>query len=116
MSKDTRNYYEQELGQIDFNGEHPAKIILIGSDGRTTRTLDINKESAVALIHKLTSFLIAHRAGRSPQSPLRAETAERAAGTDALGRTRYHRTAHRETREHKQRSPTGAINERKERP
>ena len=57
MSKDTRNYYERELEQINFNGEHPAKI-LIGSEGKTTRTLDINKESAVALIHKLTAFLI----------------------------------------------------------
>lgn len=58
MSKDTRNYYERELEQIDFNGAHPAKI-LIGSEGKTTHTLDINKESAVALIHKLTAFLIA---------------------------------------------------------
>lgn len=57
MSNDTRNYYERELDQIDFNGEHPAKI-LIGSEGKTTRTLDINKESAVALIHKLTDFLL----------------------------------------------------------
>jgi hypothetical protein len=58
MNKDTRNYYERELDLIDFDGEHPAKI-LIGSEGKTTRTLDINKESAVALIHKLTAFLIA---------------------------------------------------------
>ena len=58
MSTDTRNYYERELDQIDLNGEHPAKILL-GSEGKTTRTLDINKESAVALIHKLTAFLIA---------------------------------------------------------
>jgi hypothetical protein len=57
MSNDIRNYYERELDLIDFNGEHPAKI-LIGSEGKTTRTLDINKESAVALIHKLAAFLI----------------------------------------------------------
>lgn len=56
MSNDTRNYYERELEQIDFKGEHPAKI-LVGSEGKTTRALDINKESAVALIHKLTAFL-----------------------------------------------------------
>jgi hypothetical protein len=56
MSNDTRNYYERELDLIDFEGAHPAKI-LIGSEGKTTRTLDINKESAVALIHKLTEFL-----------------------------------------------------------
>jgi hypothetical protein len=57
MSNDTRNYYERELDKIDFNGEHPAKI-LIGSEGKTTRALDINKESAVALIHRLTDFLL----------------------------------------------------------
>ena len=56
MSNDTRNYYERELDLIDFNGPHPAKII-IGSEGKTTRALDINRESAVALIHKLTEFL-----------------------------------------------------------
>ena len=66
MSKDTRNYYERELDQIDLNGEHPAKI-LIGSEGKTTRTLDINKESAVALIHKLTAFLIAPERDDDPQ-------------------------------------------------
>jgi hypothetical protein len=65
MSKDTRNYYERELEQINFNGEHPAKI-LIGSEGKTTRTLDINKESAVALIHKLTAFLIAPEPKEEP--------------------------------------------------
>ena len=69
MSKDTRNYYERELDLIDFNGEHPAKI-LIGSEGKTTRTLDINKESAVALIHKLTAFLIAPE--RADPQPTRA--------------------------------------------
>lgn len=69
MSNDTRNYYERELDLIDFNGEHPAKI-LIGSEGKTTRTLDINKESAVALIHKLTAFLIApERADTQPAKP-----------------------------------------------
>jgi len=69
MSNDTRNYYERELDEIDFNGEHPAKI-LIGSEGKTTRTLDINKESAVALIHKLTAFLIAPE--RADPQPTRA--------------------------------------------
>ena len=57
MSNDTRNYYERELDRIDFNGPHPAKI-LIGSEGKTTRALDINRESAVALIHRLTNFLL----------------------------------------------------------
>lgn len=52
MSNDTRNYYERELDLIDFNGPHPAKM-LIGSDGKSTRTLDINRESAVALVSKL---------------------------------------------------------------
>jgi len=65
MSKDTRNYYERELEQIDFNGAHPAKI-LIGSEGKTTHTLDINKESAVALIHTLTAFLIAPEPKEEP--------------------------------------------------
>ena len=54
---DTRNYYERELDLIDFSGPHPAKII-IGSEGNTTRALDINRESAVALIHRLTDFLL----------------------------------------------------------
>ena len=58
MDKDTRNYYERELDLIDFNGCSPLKI-LIWSDGKTTRPLDINKESAAALIHRLTAFLIA---------------------------------------------------------
>ena len=57
MSKDTRNYYERELDLIDLSGPHPAKII-IGSEGKTTRALDINRESAVALIHRLTDFLL----------------------------------------------------------
>ena len=57
MSNDTRDYYERELDLIDFNGPHPAKI-LIGSDGKTTRTLDVNREFAVALIHRLTEFLL----------------------------------------------------------
>ena len=57
MSNDTRNYYERELDLINFNRPHPAKI-LIGSEGKTTRTLDINRESAVALIHRLTEFLL----------------------------------------------------------
>ena len=57
MSNDTRNYYERELDLIDFNGKRPAKI-LVGSEGKTTRTLDINKESAAALIHRLTAFLL----------------------------------------------------------
>jgi len=57
MGKDTRNYYERELDLIGFTGKHPAKI-LIGSEGKTTRTLDINRESAVALIHRLTEFLL----------------------------------------------------------
>ena len=31
MSKDTRNYYERELEQINFNGEHPAnKLYILG--------------------------------------------------------------------------------------
>ena len=51
---DTRNYYERELDLIDFSGPHPAKII-IGSEGNTTRALDINRESAVALVSKLCS-------------------------------------------------------------
>jgi len=51
---DTRNYYERELDLIDFNGPHPAKM-LIGSDGKSTRTLDINRESAAALVSKLCS-------------------------------------------------------------
>lgn len=54
MSNDTRNYYERELDLIDFNGPHPAKM-LIGSDGKSTRTLDINRESAAALVSKLCS-------------------------------------------------------------
>ena len=57
MDKDTRNYYECELDLIDFSGPHPAKM-LIWSDGETTRPLDINRESAVALIHRLTDFLL----------------------------------------------------------
>ena len=57
MDKDTRNYYERELDLIDLSGPHPAKII-IGSEGKTTRALDINRESAVALIHRLTDFLL----------------------------------------------------------
>ena len=54
MSNDTRNYYEREIDQIDFTGEHPAKM-LIGSEGKSTRTLDINRESAAALVAKLCS-------------------------------------------------------------
>lgn len=54
MSTDTRNYYERELDMIDFTGEHPAKM-LIGSVGKTTKTLDINRESAAALVSKLCS-------------------------------------------------------------
>ena len=54
MSTDTRNYYERELDLINFTGEHPAKM-LIGSVGKSTRTLDINRESAAALVSKLCS-------------------------------------------------------------
>ena len=54
MSMDTRNYYERELDRIDFTGEYPAKM-LIGSEGRTTKTLDVNRESAAALVSKLCS-------------------------------------------------------------
>jgi len=57
MSNDTRDYYERELDLIDFSGPHPAKI-LIGSEGKTTRTLDVNRDFAVALIHRLTEFLL----------------------------------------------------------
>ena len=54
---DTRNYYERELDLIDFSGPHPAKMLIL-SEGKTTRALDINRESAVALIHRLTDFLL----------------------------------------------------------
>ena len=54
MSMDTRNYYERELDLIDFTGKHPAKM-LIGSEGKTTKALDINRESAAALVSKLCS-------------------------------------------------------------
>ena len=57
MSNDTRNYYERELDLIDFNGPHPAKM-LIWSEGKTTRTLDINRESAIALINRMMEFLL----------------------------------------------------------
>ena len=69
MSKDTRNYYERELDLIDFNGKHPAKI-LIGSEGKTTKTLDINRESAVALIHRLTEFLLTPDPKEESAAPL----------------------------------------------
>lgn len=73
MSNDTRNYYERELDQIDFNGPHPAKV-LIGSEGKTTRTLDINKESAAALIHRLTAFLLNPEPKETPTAPLCLQT------------------------------------------
>jgi len=57
MSKDTRNYYERELDKIDFRGTHPAKM-LIGSEGKTTKSLDINKESADALVKKLLDVFL----------------------------------------------------------
>ena len=64
---DTRNYYERELDLIDFNGPHPAKM-LIGSDGKSTRTLDINRESAVALIHRLMDFLLKPDPAPAPEA------------------------------------------------
>jgi hypothetical protein len=100
MGKDTRNYYERELEQINCNGEHPARIILIGSEGRTTRTLDINKESAVALIHKLTAFLITPER-TNPQSPLRVVAKEQAADpppTDPTARGRTTESTNRDRR------------------
>ena len=57
MNKDTRNYYERELDEVDFTGAHPAKM-LIGSEGKTTKTLDINKESAAALVKKLLDVFL----------------------------------------------------------
>lgn len=68
MSKDTRNYYERELDLIDFNGEHPAKI-LIGSEGRTTKTLDVNRESAAALVSKLCSVFFVDPAPANTMKP-----------------------------------------------
>ena len=68
MSKDTRNYYERELDLIDFNEEHPAKI-LIGSEGRTTKTLDINRESAAALVSKLCSVFFVDPAPANTMKP-----------------------------------------------
>ena len=71
---DTRNYYERELDLIDFNGPHPAKM-LIGSDGKSTRTLDINRESAVALVSKLCSVFFVDPAPANTMKPAPVERA-----------------------------------------
>ena len=71
MDKDTRNYYERELDRIDFSGPHPAKI-LIGSEGKTTRTLDVTRECAVALIHRLTAFLLVEPPMRPDPAPAKS--------------------------------------------
>ena len=68
MSNDTRNYYERELDLIDFTGEHPAKM-LIGSEGKSTRTLDINRESAAALVAKLCSVFFVDPAPANTMKP-----------------------------------------------
>jgi len=68
MSNDTRNYYERELDLIDFAGPHPAKI-LIGSEGKSTRTLDINRESAAALVAKLCSVFFVDPAPANTMKP-----------------------------------------------
>lgn len=74
MSNDTRNYYEREIDQIDFTGEHPAKM-LIGSEGKTTKTLDINRESAAALVAKLCSVFFVDPAPANTMKPAPVERA-----------------------------------------
>ena len=74
MSNDTRDYYERELDLIDFNGPRPAKI-LIGSEGKSTRTLDINRESAVALVSKLCAVFFV---GPAPANTMKPAPVERA--------------------------------------
>ena len=75
MDNETRNYYERELDQIDFTGEHPAKL-LIGSVGKTTRTLDINRESAAALVSKLCSVFFVDLTPANTMKPAPVERAQ----------------------------------------
>jgi len=57
MSTDTRNHYERELDTIDFTGEHSASV-LFGSDGKATKALAVNAESAAAIIAKLVQVFL----------------------------------------------------------
>jgi len=57
MNTDTRNYYERELDKIDFTGEHSASV-LFGSEGKTTKALAVNAESAAAIIAKLVQVFM----------------------------------------------------------
>ena len=84
MSNNTRNYYERELDLIDFSGPHPAKII-IGSEGKTTRALDINRESAAALIHRLTDFLLTPEVKEESAAPFERPYVRYTIGRDRNG-------------------------------
>jgi len=52
MNTSTMNYYERELSTIDFTGDHSAHVIF-GSEGKVTKALAVNHESARAIIAKL---------------------------------------------------------------
>ena len=86
MSNDTRNYYERELDQIDFTGEHPAKI-LIGSEGKVTRTLDVNRESAAAIVSKLCSVFFVDLTLANTMKPAPVERAHHVSSRRAATRT-----------------------------
>lgn len=81
---DTRNYYERELDLIDFAGTHPAKI-LIGCEGKVTRTLDVNRESAAAIVSKLCSVFFVDLTLANTMKPAPLPACSLKFGRDANG-------------------------------
>lgn len=47
-----KNYYQDQLKDIDFFGEYLSKIKIQGN-GKSANWLDVNKHSAKAIIEKL---------------------------------------------------------------
>lgn len=75
---DTHNYYERELDLIDFTGEHSAHVIF-GSEGKVTKALAVNRESAAAIVSKLCALFfvdltLAHQTPAPAPAPVPAKT------------------------------------------
>jgi hypothetical protein len=51
-----REYYLKEMARVNFQGEFPAKVEFYSEDGNS-RTLNINKTSAQAIIDVMTDFI-----------------------------------------------------------
>ena len=76
MNISTMNYYERELSTIDFTGDHSAHVIF-GSEGKVTKALAVNHESARAIIAKLVEvFCTGLPVPLPPPAPAVVESAD----------------------------------------